>query len=343
MKAGVTTPRLRYVNDGEPGFTRRRAGKGFRLRRADGRAVSDHRIQQRVAGLVIPPAWTDVWICRDARGHIQATGRDARGRKQYVYHPAWREARDREKFNKIWAFARALPRIRARVTRDLRRPALPRERVLATIVKLLDKKHIRVGNEEYARTNGSFGLTTLRDRHVKRQAAGIEIAFNGKSGKSHNIQIDDRRLARIVKACQDLPGQRLFQYVHQGVPRPLTSNDVNRYLREIAGDDFTAKDFRTAAGTVLAATALCENTTNGVSPKHHVAQAVKAVALKLGNTPSVCRKCYIHPYVIESYVRGTLASQFPELVKRASRRGRNSLSPEEAATFAFLSKSQHSR
>jgi DNA topoisomerase-1 len=333
---------LRYVNDDEPGLTRVRSGAGFRLRRTDGGAVHDKRLRARVRRLVIPPAWTDVWICVDSRGHIQAIGRDARGRKQYIYHPAWREARDRDKFDKQLSFAKALPTLRARVARDLAQRSLTKERVLATVVQLLDVTHIRVGNDEYARRNNSFGLTTLRDRHVRVNGGTLEFQFQGKSGKLHRLRLGDRRLARLVKACQDVPGQRLFQYLEDGMPRPVTSGDVNAYLREICGDDVTAKDFRTWAGTVLAAMALHALGTDGVrSTKRLVAAAVKEVAAQLGNTPTVCRKCYIHPAIIDGFVAGDLV---PALKRRLSRRHRNhALSGTEAAVLAYLKGSERPR
>jgi DNA topoisomerase-1 len=326
---------LRYVNDDEPGLVRVRSGAGFRLRRSFGGAVHDKRIRDRVRRLVIPPAWTAVWICADSRGHIQAVGRDARGRKQYIYHPAWREARDRNKFDKLLGFALALPSIRARVARDLTRRTLTKERVLATVVQLLDVTHIRVGNDEYARSNNSFGLTTLRDRHVRVKAGTLEFQFQGKSGKLHKLQLGDRRLARLVKACQDVPGQRLFQYLEDGTSKPVTSNDVNAYLREISGGDFTAKDFRTWAGTVLAAMALHNlESDSSNSTKRNIVAAVREVAARLGNTPTVCRKCYIHPAIVDGYIAGELG---PMLTPRLSRhRRRVRFSGEEAAVLAYL-------
>jgi DNA topoisomerase I len=324
---------LLYVNDGEPGLTRVGSAKRIKLRTTEGRPVRDRRVYDRVRRLVIPPAWTNVWICANPRGHIQAMGRDARGRRQYVYHPAWREVRDRTKFDRVVGFARALPRIRARVARDLAKRTLSKERVLATILHLLDITHIRVGNEEYARSNGSFGLTTLRDRHARLTGSSLQFEFRAKSGKMQRVRLGDRRVARIVKACQDLPGQHLFQYLDDGVPRPVTSNDVNAYLRQISGDDFTAKDFRTWAGTVLAAMAFCENGSEGGTAARSVPAAVKAVAAKLGNTPAVCRKCYIHPAIIESHLAGVLA---PGLKRRRS--GPMAFGDGEAAVLAFLSK-----
>ena len=331
---------LYYVNEGESGLTRAGPPTSLRLCRPNGTPVLDRQVRRRVERLVIPPAWTDVWICNSPRGHIQAMGRDARGRRQYIYHRAWREVRDGAKFDRIVAFARALPRIRARVVRDLARRGLSKECILATIVRLLDVTHIRVGNEEYARANGSFGLTTLRDRHATTNATSVQLEFRGKSGKLHRTRLGDRRLARIVRACQDLPGQHLFQYLDAGVPRPVTSNDVNAYLREISGADFTAKDFRTWAGTVLMATALCESDPKAdITPARSVPAAVKVVARKLGNTPAVCRRSYIHPAIIEGHTRGVLMRRLTPLLARR-RSSRAALSDGEAAVLVFLSRTR---
>lgn len=324
---------LYYVNDGEPGLARVGPAKRSRLQTATGRPIRDHRVHERVRRLVIPPAWTEVWICANPRGHIQAMGRDARGRRQYIYHPAWRAVRDRTKFDRVVAFARALPRIRARVARDLAKRTLSKERVLATVLRLLDLTHIRIGNEEYARSNGSFGLTTLRDHHARLTPSVLEFEFRAKSGKLQRVRLGDRKLARIVKVCQDLPGQHLFQYLDDGAPKPVTSGDVNAYLRDISGADFTAKDFRTWAGTVLTALALCEDDAESRPAPRAVVAAVKAVAAKLGNTPAVCRKCYIHPAIIENHMTGTLT---PRLRRRQGRRV--SFSAAEAAVLALLSK-----
>src|SRR5215213_10556741 len=248
---------LRYVSDEQPGIRRRKAGKGFTYLKPGGSKVDDEATLKRIKTLAIPPAYTDVWICPHANGHIQATGRDARGRKQYRYHPKWREKRDETKFGRVLAFSEALPRIRAQVERDLSKPGLPREKVLATVVRLLDCTGIRIGNDEYARSNRSFGLTTLQDRHVEVSGSNIKFEFRGKSGKNHSVSLSDRRLAKIVQRCQDIPGEDLFQYVdEEGVRQTISSGDVNDYLREISGADFTAKDFRTWSGTVLAAQAL---------------------------------------------------------------------------------------
>jgi DNA topoisomerase I len=301
---------LRYVSDDSPGIARRRIGKAFRYLHADGSTVRDGAILGRIRALAIPPAWTDVWICERDDGHLQATGRDARGRKQYRYHRRWREVRDDTKYGRMVAFAKALPRIRRRVRRDLALPGLPREKVLATIVRLLERTRIRVGNEEYARENDSFGLTTLRERQVKVRGGKLNFRFRGKSGVQHDIELTDPGLAAIVRRMQDLPGQELFQYIDEnGETRGIESADVNAYLKEIAKDDFTSKDFRTWAGTVLAARALqalapFESVAEG---KRNVVQAIEAVAKKLGNTKAVCRKCYVHPAILDTYLEGRLA------------------------------------
>jgi len=300
---------LSYANDNEPGIRRVKSGTGFRYRDAEGQVVRDPKVLERIRSLVLPPAWTDVWISPDPNGHIQAVGRDQRGRKQYRYHDAWRQLRDETKFDRLIAFGRALPRLRARVEADLARRGLPREKVLAAVVRLLETTLIRVGNTEYARANKTFGLTTLRDRHAEISATGVRFQFRGKSGKIHETGVRDRRLARIVKACQDLPGQRLFQYQDEdGVRRALESADVNGYLREAMGEDFSAKDFRTWAGTVSAARALLTNPdcASEAEARRHMATCVKAVAGVLGNTPAVCRKSYIHPQVLEAFAEGAL-------------------------------------
>ncbi len=301
---------LRYVNDGSPGIRReRKRGGGFRYVGIDGRPIRDAAEVQRIAHIAVPPAWTDVWISPLANGHIQATGRDARGRKQYRYHERWREARDATKYERTIAFGEVLPRIRARVDADLRKPDLSRERVLATVVRLLDSTYIRVGNEEYARENRSFGLTTMRDRHVEVEGSKLRFQFRGKSGKQHTVAITDRRVARVVSRLQDLPGQQLFQWQDDaGELHGVESDDVNAYIREASGDDFTAKDFRTWAGTVLAAWALQElgEYASQTQAKRHVVEAVESVARHLGNTPAVCRRCYVHPEVISGHLDGGL-------------------------------------
>jgi DNA topoisomerase-1 len=288
---------------------------------------------RRIRSLVIPPAWRDVWICPDARGHLQATGRDARGRKQYRYHPKWREVRDETKYYRLIGFAQALPGIRRRTAADLRRPRLTREKVLATVVSLLEKTLIRVGNDEYAKQNRSFGLTTLRDGHVDVKSGRVRFVFRGKSGVEHEIALDDRRLARIVRQCRDLPGYDLFQYFGaDGRRHPIGSGDVNAYLKEITGEEFTSKDFRTWAGTVLAAEALCEvgACESERQAKKNIVQAVEIVAGKLGNTKAVCRKCYIHPAVFDAYSDGSLPWDPPPAARRKG------LSESEAAVLGLL-------
>jgi len=297
---------LRYVTETGPGIRRRRAGQGFVYLNGHG-PVHETQTLERIRALAIPPAWTDVWICPSPSGHIQAVGRDARGRKQYRYHPRWRETRDESKYTRMLAFARALPRIRARVEADLRRRGLPREKVLATIVRLLETTLVRVGNEEYARANKSFGLTTLRDRHVDVSGAEMRFQFRGKGGKEHAVGVRDPRVARIVRHLQDLPGQELFQYLdEEGARRSVDSGDVNAYLREISGEDFTAKDFRTWAGTVLCALALAEVREFGSvrEARRNINRAIVQVAARLGNTPAISRKCYVHPVVLDAYLQG---------------------------------------
>jgi DNA topoisomerase-1 len=300
---------LIYVSDQDPGIRRRKAGTGFNYIRPDRSPVRDEATLDRIRKLAIPPAWTDVWICPDRRGHIQATGRDQKRRKQYRYHERWREVRDENKYDRLIAFGRALPRLRRRVEADLRRRGLPRDKVLAAVARLMELTLIRVGNTEYARQNRSFGLTTLRDQHARITPTGAIFEFRGKSGKTHRTGFRDRRLARIVKACQDLPGQRLFQYIDDdGVQRTVESADVNAYLREALGDDFSAKDFRTWAGTLSAARALAMNPEcdSAAEAKRHIATCVKAVAGLLGNTAAVCRSAYIHPVVLKAYEDGAL-------------------------------------
>ncbi|MFY8142626.1 MAG: DNA topoisomerase IB [Caulobacter sp.] len=300
---------LVYVNDDDPGVRRSLAADGWRYFGADGKRLKDPDVLARIQALAIPPAWTEVWICPAANGHIQATGRDAKGRKQYRYHQAWRHDRDGTKFERMIAFGRALPRLRARIEKDLRRRDLPREKVIAAVVRLMELTLIRVGNEVYVRENKSFGLTTLRDRHAILTGVGGTFEFKGKSGKTHKTGFRDRRLARIVKACRDIPGQRLFQYFDvEGVRRSVESADVNAYIREAMGENFSAKDFRTWAGTLGAARALCQRprAASASEAKRNVAACVKAVAGLLGNTAAVCRGSYIHPLVLEAYEQGAL-------------------------------------
>jgi len=303
---------LRYVTDGEPGIRRRRKGKGFTFLDPQGKTVKDAKVIARIKKLAIPPAWSDVWICPRANGHLQATGRDARGRKQYRYHSGWRRVRDETKFARLSAFGEVLPKIRERVDQDLSLRGLPREKVLAAVVNLLETTLIRVGNPEYAKQNNSFGLTTLRNRHVDISGATLRFEFRGKSGKEHAVEIHDRRLARIVRQVRDLPGQRLFQYLDEdGERQSISSEDVNGYLRATTGEDFSAKDFRTWGGTVLALSALLEIGPCETEKEagRAVVAAVKQVSALLGNRPAICRKFYVHPLVIESYLDGSLTQE----------------------------------
>lgn len=334
---------LRYVSDERPGIRRRRSGKGFRYLRPDGTSVQDETTLRRIKSLVIPPAWTDVWITTDPRGHIQATGRDAKGRKQYRYHPRWRTVRDETKYERMVAFGAALPTIRARVDADLARPGLPREKVLATVVRLLEATLIRVGNGEYARENRSYGLTTLRNRHVDVNGAELRFEFRGKSGKQHRVSVRDRRLAGVMRRLQELPGQEVFQYVDEdGARHTVDSDDVNAYLREIAGLDFSAKDFRTWAGTVLCAVSLrqLEACTSESEAKRNVAQVITSVSRQLGNTPAVCRSCYVHPAVIEeyfaSYDREPLMQALGQRLAETAKNGDAPLGDDEAAVLRLL-------
>src|SRR4051794_5563214 len=326
---------LRYVNDERtPGI--RRIGSTHRVRYVapNGRTVSDRAELARIKSLVIPPAWKDVWICPSPIGHLQATGRDARGRKQYRYHPRWREVRDEVKYGRLIAFAEALPRIRARTDSDLRKSGLRREKVLAAVVQLLEKTLIRVGNDEYARENGSFGLTTMRDQHAKIRGRTLRFEFRGKSGIQHTIDLHDGRLARIVKQCRDLPGYELFQFVDDdGARQVIDSGDVNAYLREITGQDFTAKDFRTWAGTVLAANALADvaGFASTAEAKRNVVRAIESVAKRLGNTKAVCRKCYIHPAILDAYMDGATIRTV-----KARARSRVALNEDEAAVVKMI-------
>jgi DNA topoisomerase I len=300
---------LRYTTDSQPGFTRHRAGRGFAYRDRDGAPIRDEDVLERIRKIVIPPAWTDVWISAWPNGHLQATGRDARGRKQYRYHPRWRERRGAENFGRMISFAKALPKIRRRAERDLAKRGLPREKVLGAVIRLLELTLIRVGNDEYARLNRSFGLTTLRDRHARIRGSEVRFRFRGKGGIMHEVGLRDRRLASIVRRCQELPGQDLFQYVdEEGVNRNVTSDDVNEYLRDISGGDFTAKDFRTWAGTLLAYRALraLQPEDHGTAARKNVAEAMKVTAERLGNTPAVARGSYVHPAVLEAYLEGDI-------------------------------------
>ena len=330
---------LRYSTDSKPGITRKRRGQLFIYLGPDKRRAKDDATLARIKRLAIPPAWTEVWISLTENGHIQATGRDARGRKQYRYHADWRTQRDEAKFGRMVAFARALPRIRRRVSRDLARRGMPSEKVLATVVRLLETTLIRVGNDEYARDNKSYGLTTMRNHHARVNGTQICFTFRGKSAKRHEISLRDPQLARIVRRCQDIPGQELFTYEDEsGESRDVTSQDVNIYLREISGDDFTAKDFRTWAGTVLAAIALreFEAVAHPSQAKKNIVAAIEAVAKALGNTPAVCRKCYVHPEVLESYLAGQTIATVRQRVAGKVDPSLSKLKPEEAAVLILL-------
>jgi DNA topoisomerase-1 len=332
MPAAYQFPaRVRLSCDGDPGITREKTRTAFRYRDARGRIVRDPDKLARIRALAIPPAWADVWICRSPDGHLQAVGRDARGRKQYRYHPSFRARKDCEKFSRLAAFGRALPRVRARVAADLARPGLPRDKALAAVVRLLDRTNLRVGNHEYRRTNNSYGLSTLLDHHVTIRGHGLTLKFRGKSGITHERAVTDRKLAEVVRRCRDVPGQHLFQYVDdRGRPRQVGSADVNDYLRRAAGGDFTAKDFRTWAGTVLAAARLATEELPGSvkAAERVVVRVIRDVAGTLGNTPAVCRKSYVHPKVIEAFAAGELARV----------RGGRRLRRDEAGVLRLLGK-----
>jgi DNA topoisomerase-1 len=330
---------LRYVSDDRPGYTRKPKGDDFEWFDADGKPIRDEQRLLRIKRLAIPPAWTDVWICPSPNCHIQATGRDARCRKQYLYHERWREVRDENKYDRIISFGKALPKIRRRVARDLKLPGLPRNKVLATVVQLLERTFIRIGNEEYARENKSFGLTTMKDRHVEVKGAKLRFRFRGKSGREHEIDVTDRRTAKIITKLQDLPGQDLFQYLDDDGKRcDISSQDVNEYLREITGEDFSAKDFRTWAGTVLTAIALRaqDKFENQKQAKSNINTAIKAVAKILGNTPAICRKCYVHPAVLESYLDQKSIDGLKQMTEGALEKEDVDLRSSEAAVLKFL-------
>jgi len=320
--AAATEAGLRYVTDNSPGYSRKENREHFKYLDSHGKPIGDEQRLLGIKRLAIPPAWTDVWICPSPSGHVQATGRDARRRKQYRYHDRWRELRDENKFDRLADFARALPKIRRRVAQDIRLPGLPRQKVLATVVRLLERTFIRIGNEEYARDNKSFGLTTIKNRHVKVKGDHLCFSFRGKSGRQHEVAITDRRIAKIVSKCQDLPGQDLFQYVSdEGEVRNVTSQDVNDYLREITNENFSAKDFRTWAGTVLAAIALNAQSEfeTKKQAKANLKTAICAVARLLGNTPAVCRKCYVHPAIVEAYLNRTQIAGLDQATKNAAK------------------------
>jgi DNA topoisomerase I len=329
---------LRYVYDTRPGITRHRTRTGFTYRTPDNKLLRDKETLARIKSLAIPPAWESVWVCPLHNGHLQATGRDAKGRKQSRYHAQWREARDQSKYQHMLHFGATLPTIRERVNEHLTLPGLPREKVLATLVRLLETTFIRIGNEAYARENNSFGLTTLRRRHVDINGSRLTFKFRGKSGVEHTINLTDRRLARIVKTCRDIPGYELFEYLDaDGNAHSVDSTSVNDYLREISAENFTAKDFRTWAGTVLAAMTLrdfepCDTQTE---LKKNLVEAVKSVSQRLGNTPSVCRKCYIHPAVLEAYLTGAMTTLLADL-KPSTSTHPHALRPEESALMHLL-------
>lgn len=327
---------LVYVSGEEAGISRRKSGNGFCYRRPDGATVSDKAALARIRALAIPPAYADVWICPDPQGHIQATGRDAKGRKQYRYHADFRASRDGNKFQRLLDFAELIPAVRSAVERDIALRGLPRAKVLATVVHLLEETLIRIGNEDYAKHNKSYGLTTLRDPHVKIEGGELRFGFKGKSGKEWRLKIHDRRIAKIVKSCQDIPGQKLFQYFDEtGARQGISSTDVNEYLRSVTGSDVTAKDFRAWAGTVIAALTLCDIPPADASAgaKKIISAAIQKVAARLGNTPAICRKCYVHPEIIDAYLLGKLVLERP-------RAGvcRNGLKSEETAVLNFLRK-----
>ncbi|MDQ6621928.1 MAG: DNA topoisomerase IB [Verrucomicrobiota bacterium] len=330
---------LRYVSDEQPGYTRKKKGDDFEFFDTKGEPITDETRVLRIRRLAIPPAWTDVWICPSSNGHLQATGRDARKRKQYRYHEKWREARDETKYDRMVTFGAALPKIRKRIEEDLALPGLPKNKVLATIVSIIERTFIRIGNEEYARENKSYGLTTMRNKHVQVKGTKLRFNFRGKSGVQHQLEVADRRLARIVKKVQELPGQDLFGYLDDGGEvRNVSSQDVNDYLQEITGEDFTAKDFRTWAGTVLAAVALnaLDPSENKTAAKKNVKDAISAVAKILGNTPTVCRKCYVHPAVLETYLSGEMIEGLRRKTEQALVKNLPDLRSVEAAVMTFL-------
>ena len=338
-RAAARDAGLRYTTDARPGIARRRSGTGFNYRDPEGRTIRDREVIGRVRALAIPPAWTDVWICPWPNGHLQASGRDARGRKQYRYHARWHQRRGTDKFDRILEFSEALPRLRRRCDEDLGRRGLPREKVLAAVVRLLELTLIRVGNDEYARLNRSFGLTTLRDRHARIEGSALRFRFRGKSGQSHEVGLRDRRLAALVRRCQELPGQELFQFVDDaGEVRDIASDDVNAYIREASGGDFTAKDFRTWAGTVLAYRALraLQPGEGEREAKRNVVEAIRQTADSLGNTPAVARGSYVHPAVLDAYLAGSIPGALVQAAEEQSTPPTAATPREEAAVRALL-------
>ena len=339
--AEIKAAGLRFVTDKQPGIQREPDGDGFRYVAPGGHVVEDEKTLARIKALGIPPAYTDVWVCKSENGYLQATGHDAKGRKQYRYHPHWRETRDETKYERMMAFGETLPKIRERVERDLGKHGLARERVLATVVRLLETTLIRVGNKEYAEENHHYGLTTMQNEHVDVSGATLHFHFVGKSGKEHTIDIKDQRLARVVQRLRDLPGQEVFQYTDDdGKRHTIDSSDVKDYLHEITGEHFTAKDFRTWAGTVLASLALQEFEAfdSATQAKRNVTAAIKAVAQRLGNTPAICRQCYVHPGVLDMYLDGTMLHALEQRAEQELVDSLHSLRPEEAAVMALLSR-----
>ncbi len=337
----ATAARLRYVSDDAPGITRRRAGKGFSYRDIEGETVRDAKVRERIEKLAIPPAWTDVWICTSPSGHIQATGRDDRERKQYLYHERWREIRDAHKYDRLVTFAAVLPAIRERTDSDLRLRGLPREKVLAGVVRLLEATLIRIGNQEYARVNESFGLTTLRSKHVDLKGSRIDFQFTGKGGKEHQVNITDRRLAQLVKQCLEIPGWEVFRYFDDDGERHLIeSNDVNQYLQEISGESLTAKDFRTWGGTLIGARELASQPAPASDKEATVTinAAIECIATRLGNTPAICRKCYVHPAIFDAYRDGGLQKAFAAASAAGGQADPHALDPEETAMLGILKK-----
>jgi DNA topoisomerase-1 len=333
--------RLRYVQDGIPGMSRIKQGKIFIYKDVSGKLIRDKAVIERINNLAFPPAYKNVWICPYPNGHLQATGIDDRGRKQYRYHLKWREVRDENKYNKMLDFGKSLPKIRKQIKKDLNQDGLSKEKVVAAIIELLEKTLIRVGNEEYAKENKSYGLTTLHNKHVEIHGSKVHFEFKGKSGVHHAIDLNDKKLAKIIKSCRDLPGQELFQFVdHAGIRHPIRSEEVNEYLQRTTGHEFTAKDFRTWYGTVLAAEALkaFKEFDTEAEAKRNIVNTIESVAKSLGNTKAVCRKCYIHPAVIDSYMDKTLVKNLHAHVSVSLKAVLHSLSPEEAAVMAFLEK-----
>jgi DNA topoisomerase I len=345
-KQAASSAGLRYVTDAGPGITRKPKGDGFVYYDNEEKQVRNKFTLDRLNSLAIPPAWRNVWICTQPNGHPQATGIDARGRKQYKYHPTWRSVRDEAKFERLLSFGRVLPKIRARVDRDLRLPDLARKKVIATVVRLLEISLIRIGNEAYAKENKSFGLTTMRNRHVAVKGSTVKFQFRGKGGKVHSVEVSDKRIARVVKKCQELPGQKLFEYENSsGAIATIGSEDVNDYLQRVTGQPFTAKDFRTWAGTVFAALALSEfkKYDSQAEAKRNVVAAIEKVARQLGNTPAICRKCYVHPEILNSYMSGELVKMVEGKIAEKFKRQYAKLNSDEVMVLAFLNKRLKSR